>query len=1379
MFQRVQGLLAVGFSIALLLSSSVGAVPVTQGTPSAPTAGSLRAPAERVTGFGSAGETTSAGSQNGTDSTNSSLSAREDAIALLKNSSLPGKGKGTSDLADRLNRTTTSYIDPNRTVGSPFGVDQKIAAQTQQRVPAVADELAVSDRRLAQTAIADVNRTRQILADRGVDVDVQRELDRARRAFTQGRQLEDSSPVGAIQQYRRAWEIAQGALDELDETVTPQVRLASRADPPHEPGVNYTVRGSVFDVRTYEIDTVTVTLDGGTTQTVSLNTTTRPAVNGSFNATVELSRDRNVINISATDPGTELGARTSEADDTGRDGKPGQGNPEGGPPAERGSSGQGHGDESGADGSDPTATGTATLRLDADGLPDVYEESVVGTGPLDADSDAAPTPQNEADNGVIDGLEDFDNDTVSTYKEYQAGTDPLVADTDGDGLSDGFELEYKLLDPTTNDTDGDGTPDGAEDFDEDTLTNSEEAALGTSPTAADTDRDTLRDDREQTDLGTEPDEYDTDSDGLDDGTEVELGTDPLDPDTDGDGVLDGNETFTTTATNDTLGLSVATTGQGNIADTLEITRRADGVGQDPRVRNQSVASVVDIETDRQVQEATLTFEYNDSRVPGGNESTLAVFRYNETLQNFVPLNSSVDPSTNTITAKTTGFSTFTVFSIPNWGAQFDADEPRTGGGDGGAVQPIDVAFVIDSSGSLGSTDPNGFRKVAAKRFVGALLPEDRAAVVDFDFDGRVLQSFTSDFAAVNNSIESLDSFGGTSIAAGIRTTNQEFDEASNASRAKIIILLTDGLAPRAPARDAARESAARNITIYSIGFGNSDEVLLRDVADITDGQFYNVDQASDLPQVFSRVAENATGPTNSDGDRFRDALEETGIPVGVAGVQTNTIVTNPLRTDTDGDGLDDDEEIGERVDITKTVTTGVGPITYEASYYRFISDPTRADTDGDALQDFEEQNTWDSNPRRANTDGDVLADFQDPRLRTEDTPPEVTIKSNNWADVVYLVVDDQSSIQSVEGNPFYDPVLGDAGYRPSLASTRDLDTLDEETRQELVRLGLIPEDADYAVSFDNFGLIDEPKRYYINVTDANDNDASFQIDVTGSGAELAKASFGIAGAAIVPEPEPTVIGDELIIGGGFVLVGGLLYGASQLNLLGTEGTVSELSAETKLSATERTYEGTAVGDVRLPVGFVTTSTSALIGETSRGYGWEYISTTTTITQDELQFVLTNDPLVITRGQKRIVIGENRAGDERLLEIIGGTLVAASTGATVEDPCDEIVNVEENGDHATRDEKPVDDKSTLRELIRNEVVKIVEAAGQRYYVVKLGTNQYTLVVADGGTGYWIIQTILTSATDDGLYKSIKDAIKDIKAPEDAQDVIYDPENGIDC
>jgi len=99
-----------------------------------------------------------------------------------------------------------------------------------------------------------------------------------------------------------------------------------------------------------------------------------------------------------------------------------------------------------------------------------------------------------------------DRDGLSTFEEVvETGTDPLVADTDGDGLRDGREARLGI-DPRRSDTDGDG----------------------------------LGDEREL-ELRTDPAEADTDDDGLSDRREVTGETSATDPDTDGDRLKDGWE----------------------------------------------------------------------------------------------------------------------------------------------------------------------------------------------------------------------------------------------------------------------------------------------------------------------------------------------------------------------------------------------------------------------------------------------------------------------------------------------------------------------------------------------------------------------------------------------------------------------------------------------------------------------------------------------------------------------------------------------------------------------------------------------------------------------------------------------------------------------
>lgn len=58
--------------------------------------------------------------------------------------------------------------------------------------------------------------------------------------------------------------------------------------------------------------------------------------------------------------------------------------------------------------------------------------------------------------------EDPDNDGLTNLQEFQAGTDPHKADTDGDGLTDGQEMLVYHTNPLLTDTDGDGVPDGVE-----------------------------------------------------------------------------------------------------------------------------------------------------------------------------------------------------------------------------------------------------------------------------------------------------------------------------------------------------------------------------------------------------------------------------------------------------------------------------------------------------------------------------------------------------------------------------------------------------------------------------------------------------------------------------------------------------------------------------------------------------------------------------------------------------------------------------------------------------------------------------------------------------------------------------------------------------
>jgi outer membrane protein OmpA-like peptidoglycan-associated protein/outer membrane protein W len=161
-----------------------------------------------------------------------------------------------------------------------------------------------------------------------------------------------------------------------------------------------------------------------------------------------------------------------------------------------------------------------------------YSTGAVGSGKSLAQTDWYPTARFGVSFYLGGGDDDDnDNDGLSNREEKIYHTNPNNADTDGDGLSDGEEVNRYKTDPRKVDSDGDGLTDG-----------DEVRIYGTNPNLVDTDADGLSDGSEVLQYHTNPLKADTDDDGLTDGEEVlRYKTNPLKPDTDGDGLTDGQE----------------------------------------------------------------------------------------------------------------------------------------------------------------------------------------------------------------------------------------------------------------------------------------------------------------------------------------------------------------------------------------------------------------------------------------------------------------------------------------------------------------------------------------------------------------------------------------------------------------------------------------------------------------------------------------------------------------------------------------------------------------------------------------------------------------------------------------------------------------------
>lgn len=168
---------------------------------------------------------------------------------------------------------------------------------------------------------------------------------------------------------------------------------------------------------------------------------------------------------------------------------------------------------------------TPPLDSDGDALPD-YIEIEMGANPFDADSD---------DDGLADGEEDLNRNGI--IERYEI--DPRNPDTDNDGIQDGVESGRTVGIPSRGNIAGTNPLVFRGDSDPSTKTN---------PLIFDTDRDGLGDGSEDRNANgkveadeSDPNNPDTDADGILDGFEVRLGSSPVDMDSDDDGIADNNE----------------------------------------------------------------------------------------------------------------------------------------------------------------------------------------------------------------------------------------------------------------------------------------------------------------------------------------------------------------------------------------------------------------------------------------------------------------------------------------------------------------------------------------------------------------------------------------------------------------------------------------------------------------------------------------------------------------------------------------------------------------------------------------------------------------------------------------------------------------------
>lgn len=191
-----------------------------------------------------------------------------------------------------------------------------------------------------------------------------------------------------------------------------------------------------------------------------------------------------------------------------------------------------------------------------------------------------------------------------------------------------------------------------------------------------------------------------------------------------------------------------------------------------------------------------------------------------------------------------------------------------------AADPVSVVTVLDRSGSMQTLGYVDVTRQTSRQFVDLLSVDDSVGVVSFgdtgreEFPGTGVPETITGQATRDDAIASVGAigFGGcTFMGAGIERGGAML---ASASTRRALVLLSDGYdnkgcAPSDASRPSALDAAASlpaSLPIYSCAMGPaSDQTLLAQLAENTDGRYYFMPTIDDLFEIYNYIRGQVTG----------------------------------------------------------------------------------------------------------------------------------------------------------------------------------------------------------------------------------------------------------------------------------------------------------------------------------------------------------------------------------------------------------------------------------------------------------------------------------------------------------------------------------------
>ena len=174
------------------------------------------------------------------------------------------------------------------------------------------------------------------------------------------------------------------------------------------------------------------------------------------------------------------------------------------------------------------------------------------------------------------------------------------------------------------------------------------------------------------------------------------------------------------------------------------------------------------------------------------------------------------------------------------------------------LRPLNLALVIDKSGSMAADDKMSRVKESLRTMIGKLRSDDIVSIVTFDTGAQVLfpASRIGDGYELRRAIDCIEPGGSTNLHGGLMLGYKEAGRNFREGSTNRVILLTDGIAnvgvvnPQQIA-SASSEFNGQGIDLSTIGVGlELNNELLRTLARSGRGLYHFISDYQDIDKVF-------------------------------------------------------------------------------------------------------------------------------------------------------------------------------------------------------------------------------------------------------------------------------------------------------------------------------------------------------------------------------------------------------------------------------------------------------------------------------------------------------------------------------------------------